>query len=67
MDLRLLEEKLSEANLSYSRQLSLSGNPRYDPKLTFALKKDIEWLEQQISILKGAANQQLATKQSIKY
>ena len=47
MNLQQLEEKLMEAKLSYHRQLSLAGNPRYDPGLTFDLKKDIEWLEQQ--------------------
>jgi len=43
----LLEEKLSNVRLSYNRQLSLCGNRGYDPKLTFDLKKDIEWFEQE--------------------
>lgn len=51
MDLKLLKEKYFKAKLSYDRQLSLSGNPRYDPKLTFDLKRDIEWLEKQIKLL----------------
>ena len=46
MDLLLLEEKLMETKLSFNRQLSLSGNPGYDPQLTFDLKRDIEWFEQ---------------------
>ena len=49
--LLLLEEKLSELKLSYNRQLSLLGNPRYDVKLTFELKKDIEWMESQKTLL----------------
>jgi hypothetical protein len=53
MDLQLLEEKLTETILSYHRQLALSGNPRYDPKLTYALKKDIEWLESQKKLLEN--------------
>jgi len=50
-NLSLLEQQLSGVKLSYTRQISLSGNPRYDPKLTFELKKDIEWLEREISSL----------------
>jgi len=51
MNQKLLEEKLTATKLSYQRQLSLLGNLRYDPKLTFALKKDIECLEEQIFLL----------------
>ena len=51
MDVQTLEYKLSAARLSYNRQLSLCANARYDPELTFDLKTDIEWLEQQIALL----------------
>ncbi len=47
MELLILEQKLLDVKASYYRQLALTGNPWYDPILTFYLKKDIELLERQ--------------------
>jgi hypothetical protein len=60
MDLLLLEEKLLETKLSFNRQLSLSGNPGYDPQLTFDLKRDIKWFEQQKSFYEHEQPEQKA-------
>ena len=62
----MLEYKLSEVRLSFHRQLSLSANPRYDPTLTFALKKDIEWLEQQKELLENKNTEILVEKFRLK-
>jgi hypothetical protein len=44
-----LEKRRSAIQASFDRQLSLAGKPGYDPLLTENLKKDLDWLQEEIN------------------
>jgi hypothetical protein len=49
LDPEKLKERISELSKAYQRQIEKSGEPGYDPKLTDLLKKDLDWMHNQIS------------------
>ncbi|HMH32463.1 MAG TPA: hypothetical protein VK543_05505 [Puia sp.] len=44
MTVREIEQRITEVEMSYQRQLALVGKPGYDPTLTDFIKKDLDWL-----------------------
>jgi len=46
-----IEKRITEVETSYQRQLALVGKPGYDPILTEFIKKDLDWLRQQLNNL----------------
>jgi hypothetical protein len=49
MTLEELESRIQAVEMSYERQLNLSGKAGYDHSLTLALKKDLDFLHEQRS------------------
>jgi len=46
-----LELRIQAVEVSYERQLNLSGKSGYDHSLTLALKKDLDFLYEQKNLL----------------
>ena len=53
----IIEERMLAIEASYQRQLGLAGKPGYDPLLTVQLKKDLDWLKDQLVALKTQKQQ----------
>lgn len=51
MTLETLESRIQAVEMSYERQMNLSGKAGYDHSLTLALKKDLDFLYEQRSHL----------------
>jgi hypothetical protein len=51
LDPSIIEDRIRAIKASYQRQLDLAGRPGYDQRLTENLKKDLDWLEGEISRL----------------
>jgi hypothetical protein len=49
LDPSVIKARKRAIEASYQRQLDLAGKPGYDPKLTVELKKDLDWLEKQMT------------------
>ena len=53
MNLHDIENRITEVEASYERQLALAGRNGYDPALTAFLKKDLDWLRDQKNSILG--------------
>jgi hypothetical protein len=49
LDPSIIEERRRAIKASYQRQIDLAGKPGYDPLLTENLKKDLDWLDNEIN------------------
>jgi hypothetical protein len=55
LNLDEIEQRIADVESSYKRQLTLTGRIVYDPVLTELLKKDLDWLHEQRTILQNGS------------